>query len=266
MIVLGIDTATAATAVALAREGEALGEARDDPAEGAHPGHATRLLEMADSLLRGAGLEWADIDRVAVGVGPGRFTGLRVGVASARGIAHSLSVQLVAVSSLHALALPALAPRALAPRALAPPALAPPVLGAASGAHAGVLALIDARRGELFAGRFPREGAAAADAAVVVAPERLAELADGAGEGRAWLAVGDGALRYASAVERAGLELPPRESGLHVVRAGAICELGAAAPAAARPEQVTPDYVRRPDAELALGHGPGTAEGAATSG
>ena len=132
MIVLGFDTATASTAVALRlADGRTL-QARDDPASGERPGHATRLLAIAGELLERAEVAWSALERIAVGVGPGRFTGLRVGIATARGLAQSLSVELVGVSSLQALA-------------------------AGAGAHAaggGVLAVIDARRGEAFAGAY----------------------------------------------------------------------------------------------------------------
>ena len=88
MIVLGFDTATRSTAVGLRlKDGRTL-QARDNPGTSEHPGHATRLLPMADELLGSAGIGWRAIDRIAVGLGPGTFTGLRVGVATARGLSQ----------------------------------------------------------------------------------------------------------------------------------------------------------------------------------
>jgi tRNA threonylcarbamoyladenosine biosynthesis protein TsaB len=238
MIVLGFDTATSATAVALRRDGHATSEARDDPAAGAHPGHATRLLGMAAGLLADDAVAWEEIERVAVGVGPGAFTGLRVGVATARGLAQSLGCELVGVSSLRALAAAAFA-------------------GSPSGAPEAVLAVIDARRGEVFAAAFaPGDGDGPREllAPRALAPDQLAELPERALEAPAargaWLAVGDGAVRYAEAVAAAGLPSPPAASPLQRVSATAVCDLAAgAAPEAAA--GVLPDYRRRPDAELA---------------
>ena len=66
-----------------------------------------------------------------------------------------------------------------------------------------------------------------------------------------WLAVGNGAVLYRSRLQDLGIEVPPRESPLHRIDAAAICELSLHAPVSA-PHTVLPDYLRRPDAEIAL--------------
>ena len=219
MIVLGFDTATAATAVALRLADGRTSQARDDPRPGEHPGHATRLLAMTRDLLAGAGVGWNAIDRIAVGVGPGAFTGLRVGIATARGLAQSLSVELVGVSSLRALAQAAFAadgPHADGPRADA------------------VLAVIDARRGEVFAAAYERsDGGVLGELTIprALAPEGLAGAVAraekaGGGQARRWLAVGDGAIRFRGHLGPARVRAPIDDSPLHLVSAAAICELG----------------------------------------
>ncbi|MGA2453292.1 MAG: tRNA (adenosine(37)-N6)-threonylcarbamoyltransferase complex dimerization subunit type 1 TsaB [Solirubrobacteraceae bacterium] len=252
MVVLGFDTSTSATAAALRLADGSTTQARDDPPAGAHPGHATRLLEMAHELLAQAGIGWSAIDRIAVGVGPGTFTGLRVGVATARGLAQSLSAEIVGVSSPRALALVALARE--------PSGVAVPSQPAQ---RATVLAVIDARRGEVFAAAYetgdqdsgaegmPRELVAPAP----LPPQELASIVtqveQSGGAQRQWLAVGDGALRYREQLELAGIPMPPDCSPLQLISAAAVCELGARA-AAVSLHAMLPDYRRRPDAELAL--------------
>jgi tRNA threonylcarbamoyladenosine biosynthesis protein TsaB len=242
MIVLGFDTATHATAVALALGDGRVLHSRDDPPPQAHPGHATRLLGMADGLLLQARIQWTSLERIAVGVGPGRFTGLRVGIATARGLAQALGIELAGVSTLEALAQEA---------------------ARADGAgHVGILAVIDARRGEVFAGAFERgDGSArAAEPALVpltdpasppLAPERLAEVSGSlvgrSGAEAGWLAVGDGAVLARAQLEAAGVAVPPDESPLHALHARAICELGARSVPAARLDQILPDYRRMAD-------------------
>ena len=224
MIVLGFDSATPATAVALldgARPDHAA-ERRHDPQPGERPGHAAQLLPLAADLLADAGRGFRDVERIAVGLGPGTFTGLRIGVATARALAQATGAELVGVSTLRALAVAA---EPGAPRG-----------------H-GVLAAIDARRGEVFAAGW-RDGRAVLEQ-VAVEPARLARLVRE--EGGPWLAVGDGALRFRTDLEGAGCAVPPDGSSQHAVSARAICRLALQTPGAVR-DLVVPDYLRSPDA------------------
>lgn len=225
MIVLGFDTATPRTAVALldAARPQAAAERRHEPAAGERPGHASQLLALAAELLDDAGLRFAGIDRIAVGLGPGTFTGLRIGVATARALAQSTGTQLVGVSTLRALALEA---------------------EPAAAAGAGVLAVIDARRGEAFAAGW--RGGRVALEQVALAPAQLAGRV--AEEGGRWLAVGNGALRFREDLERAGCTVPSQESEHHGVRARAICRLALEASQGTERDLVVPDYLRPPDA------------------
>ena len=252
MIVLGFDTATRSTAVGLRLAGGETLQSRDDPGPGERPGHATRLLGMTDELLNRAGIGWSALERIAVGLGPGTFTGLRVGVATARGLAQSLGVELVGVSSLRALAEPALRVAATEIDA--------------SGSPDGVLAVIDARRGQAFAAAYALADGADMNREQVMpwelsaprafAPADLGEVLDGAlataGEPLAhWLAVGDGAVLYRNRREARGVRTPKDSSPLHRVSGEAICEI-AVSSAAQAIDAVLPDYRRRPDAEIAL--------------
>ena len=102
MLTLAFDTATAVATSALVDGDEVLGE---------RVSRAQTLLEDVDALLRQAGAHPADLDRLAVGLGPGSFTGVRIGLAVARGLALSLELPGSGVSTLDALA--AGAPEAL---------------------------------------------------------------------------------------------------------------------------------------------------------
>jgi tRNA threonylcarbamoyladenosine biosynthesis protein TsaB len=113
MLTLAFDTATGVATSALVGDGHILGE---------RVGSAVEVLGDADELLRDADVAPRDLDLLAVGVGPGSFTGVRIGLAAARGIALALDLPVAGVSTLEALA---------------------------AGAP-GALPVIDARRGEVF--------------------------------------------------------------------------------------------------------------------
>ncbi len=217
-MILGLDTATAATAAAAWAPGRDGAERRDDPPPGARPRHSERLLALVEEVLAAAGGGWKDVERIAVGVGPGGFTGLRLGVATARALAQARGLPLAPVSSLEALA------RGAGPLGEGRP----------------VTAVIDARRGEAFAAAWEGEALVLAPAAYT--PEDLAtRLPAGA------LAVGDGAVRFRQPLERAGASVPADGSPAHRVSALWVCRLGAAVEPAGR-DALLPDYRREPDA------------------
>ena len=219
MIVLGFDTATSATTVAVVDDGRPAGgvERRQDPVAGERPAHASQLLVLAQEALEQSGLTYADVDRIAVGLGPGGFTGLRIGVATARALAQSAGAELVGVSTLEALA-----------------------RTDAGGAGQGVLAVVDARRGEVFAAGW-RDGEQVV-APVAIAPSKAGELV-----APGWLAVGDGALRFRDDLERAGCVVPADDSQHHLVSALVICRLARELPPVLNGDLI-PDYLREPDA------------------
>ena len=228
MRILAFDTATDATAVALCDPVAGVELALHDyPREGERPGHATRLLPMVADVLARAGGRWEAVERIAVGTGPGTFTGLRIGVATARALARAREIPLVGVSSLEALAAAA--------------------VGEAGGRV--VVAVIDARRGEAFAAAW-RGGEPVLDAAAL-GPGELAEQVGklAAASGAAPLAVGDGALRFTQQLELAGAEIPPADSRLHRISAINHCRLAADRPAIS-PAEVKPAYLRAPDAKI----------------
>ena len=252
MRILGFDTATRATTVALLdTHTDTAIERRDDPEPGARPRHTTRLMGLVVEVLDAAGVQWPAVDRVAVGVGPGTFTGLRIGVATAHALARARDIPLVGVSSLHALARGAVAATGVAQEG------ALGVAGVAAGAGVageGVMAVIDARRGEVFAAGWATADVARADAAPLIEPRPLAPgaLADAMlAEGRTWLAVGDGAVEFREALERTGARIPEGDSGRNRISAVQHCRL-AAELAPADPEGVQPEYLRLPDAEITL--------------
>lgn len=230
-MILGVDTSTSATAAAVWAPDRDF-EARDDPAPGRRPQHASRLLALVEEALEGAGAGWERVERIAVGVGPGGFTGLRPGIATARALAQGTGLPLVAESSLEALARGAQAVAAAA------------TAGGADTGERPVLAIIDARRGEVFAAAWLGEERLLEP--VAIAPDQLAaEL--GAGRLAAPLAAGDGAVRFREQLERAGAVVPDDRSPAHRLSALQICRLGAAGDVTDR-DRLVPDYRREPDA------------------
>lgn len=237
MIVMAWDTATADTVIGLARPGLPELTARHTPAPEERPGHATVLLALARGLLAEAGLGWADIDRIGVGIGPGSFTGLRIGVATARGLAQAGGQELVAISTLEALALGAAVPTQRGKQSTQTPPPTP------SWGDVAVLACLDARRGEAYVAAWRGERRLVAPEAV--GPAGLAELL--AVDPGPWRAVGDGSVGFRAELEAAGASVAPDGSAEHHVDGAALAVLAGRAQPAAR-EALEPAYVRAPDA------------------
>jgi tRNA threonylcarbamoyladenosine biosynthesis protein TsaB len=220
--VLGLDTATSDATVALAVGGELVFEERAGPEPGGKPRHAASLLGLVEEAVSVAG-GWEGIELLAAGLGPGTFTGLRIGIATARGLAQARGIEIAGVSSLAALA-----------------------RGVEGSPERPRLALIDARRREAFgalhdaAGEVIWEPFVDGPQALV---ERLGELASPP------IAVGDGSLRFRHELEGAGADVPPDADPVHRMAARHVCALAGGA-ARLRPEQVKPIYLRRPDAEI----------------
>jgi tRNA threonylcarbamoyladenosine biosynthesis protein TsaB len=220
VIVVGMDTATPSTVAGLLLDDDRVLEARDDPEGQSRGDHAARLLVLVEGLLAEAGTGWDEVGRIAVGAGPGGFTGLRIGIATARALAQATGVPLVPVSSLAALA-------------------------AGSGDPDGtVAAVLDARRGEVYAGVYAggRELMAPAALPPVELAERLLAL------DAPVRAVGDGAVRFRPELEVAGIAVPADGSTVHRIAAGPLCRLGREGEPVAR-DAVAPDYRREPDAK-----------------
>ena len=218
MNVLGIDTSTAASAACVLRsDGEAFEVRPAVEALTGRPSHSAELMPAITDCLDRSGLGYADLDALAVGVGPGAFTGLRIGVTTARALAQASGVDLRPVSSLRALAA----------------GIEEPV----------ALPLIDARRGEVFAALY--ENGEVRLPPFAAAPEAVAERVKETGLEP--LAAGDGSLRFVDVLEAAGVRIAAADSPAHVARGLSICWAAADSPATP-PEAVLPDYLRLPDA------------------
>jgi tRNA threonylcarbamoyladenosine biosynthesis protein TsaB len=223
-VILAFDTATRATAVAL---GEL--ELRDDPPPGSRPHHTTRLLPLIAEAMSRAEADWEVVEQIAVGTGPGTFTGLRIGIATARALSRARGIPLVGVSTLESLAVSA------APEA---------------GDSDVVLAVLDARRGEVFAAAWPAAGERPEPVLTprAISPAALAELVPGLGP--RVLAIGEGAVEFRATLERSGARIPEDGAELHRVAAKGHVQL-ARLLRPSGPDEVRPEYLRLPDAELA---------------
>lgn len=226
MEILALETATPAGSVALARGGEVVAARAGDPSRP----HATRLPGDLLALVDEAGQTIRDLDRLAVCLGPGGFTGLRIGIAAVQGLAMATGLPVTGVSAFDALA-----------------AAAVDRMPEASS----VAIWLEAGRGEVFAARYliGERGAEPIDDPVAAPPEAVIEgWSRGASLPVCW--IGNAVARY----ERVIREAPGGEAAMLAepvpLIAPWVAVLAGQRPAG-RPHALQPVYVRRPDAEIA---------------
>ena len=251
-MILALDTSAAAGSAAVVRDAAVLAQQTGDPSRT----HGQRLPRELMSVLEEGRVDLHAIDRFAVSIGPGSFTGLRVGIATIQGLALAQNKLVVPVSSFEALAfstsnLPASDLRPPTSNLRSPTSdLRSPTSDLRS--PTSVTAVwIDAHRGEVFAALY------ASDGVELAAPTSLTPAATLDG----WMPLlatvggvrfgGDGAVRYRDAIAarlgaRAAIDIdvPPLAGRIGIIAATNDARAG-------RPHAVVPLYVRRPDAVLA---------------
>ena len=224
MLILGIETATAEVGCAIGGHEGVLASTHSARAKR----HAETLTPAIEYCCRQARVELREVSAVAVDLGPGLFTGLRIGIATAKAIAQALRVPMIGVSSLDLLAFPA----RFSPRLIA--------------------AVIDARRGELFSALYRQVpgGVQRVSRPRVGSPDDL--VSDLLATGEEVLLVGDGALRYRDRfcdllrveIVDQGLAHPSARSLVALAHARALREDWV------QPWDLQPIYLRKPDAEI----------------
>lgn len=220
MIVLGLDASSDAAAVGLVENGVLLCEYTLNNGKN----HSVKLLPMVETMLQDAGLSFSDIDVYSCGVGPGSFTGVRIGVATAKGFAQSWRKPVVPVCSLEILA---------------------ENLRAFDGLR---VACVYARADELYCAAYDKAGEAVLPPSVMTLEALLKYLS-----GKTCRLCGDGAEKYREEfLSRLGGGVSIAEGAAHVIRGGAVAELGyhMAQKGEFRPyDEIAPMYLRVSQAE-----------------
>jgi tRNA threonylcarbamoyladenosine biosynthesis protein TsaB len=214
MRVLAIDTSTEALSVAL-RTGQGTLERSLEMARG----HAEQILPLIDALLGEANLRLSQLDGIAAGVGPGSFTGVRISVAVAQGLAYGAGLPVVPVTSLEALAFPAIE----------------------AGADR-VIACLDARMGEVYWGCFARDAGRGVRA---LGPLQVAPAARvGLPSAERYRGVGRGFTAYPQLAALADLDARSAAALPNAADMARLAVLRFAAGEGLDPADLKPEYVR----------------------
>lgn len=217
------------------RGGEVLHEATLGLTADGRPQHSTALLAEIERAAQASG-GWQLVGRIAVGRGPGSFVGIRIGLATARGLAASAGVPVAGACTLDALG------RAMAEQA-SPSAV--PTRGTERKRHGGNLAVLDARRGEVFAALYSAQGERLWEP-MVIGPEALAERLSALSV-PPW-AAGPGAVRFRQELADRDVDIPDDADPVHRVSARHICAL-VEANGYGDGDSLDPIYLRPPDAQ-----------------
>jgi tRNA threonylcarbamoyladenosine biosynthesis protein TsaB len=230
VLILAVDTSTMVGGVALINDGALLGE----HVLNVRATHSERLMSSVDATLTGANIAPGDLDAIACGVGPGSFTGVRIGVSAAKGMSYALGIPLVGVPTLDALA-----------------------YGRSPG-FSEVWSMIDARHGRCYVACYkPSDSFGAAKRILDYSVLDVSQIVDSAGaDGDRVLFVGDGALAYSdsllSAFPGRGV-VPPAAFG--ILRPAQVGMLGMEMlehGEGGDPAHVLPIYLRPTEAEVKL--------------
>lgn len=217
------------------RGGEVLHEVALGLATDGSPRHSTALLAEVERAAEAAG-GWERVGRVVVGCGPGSFVGIRIGLATARGLAVSTGVPLAGICTLDALG------RALREQAAGSGAPSPLMAGER---RTGSLAVLDARRGEVFAALYAA-GGERLWGPFVAAPADLAEKV--AALSVPPRAAGSGAVRFRQELADREVDIPDDADPVHRVSARHICALAETIGYGGE-SSLDPIYLRPPDAQ-----------------
>jgi tRNA threonylcarbamoyladenosine biosynthesis protein TsaB len=221
MNILAIDTTMAACSAAVLRSRS--GDLLARRFEAMERGHAEALFPMISAVMDEAGLSFAELDRIAVTLGPGTFTGVRAGLAAARGLALAANLPVAGAGSLAVMAMGCITETDEPERS------------------EGFMVAHDARRGELYCQFFDRRGQALCEAEIMTAGEAAEKLPVAMS-----LIAGSGAAAIAVEGERIGRRLAAKLPGL-LPDAGQLARLALHLPPSERPP--VPLYLRAPDAK-----------------
>ncbi len=222
LLILSLETSTGCGSIALTKGTELLAEATVQPVRT----HSRRLLGTVSWLMQAAGVDWPEVDGIAVSLGPGSFTGLRIGLAAAKGLAMAADIPLIGVETLDALAL------------------------SCTGAMERICPVLDARKQEVYAALYQVESNTypvrlSDDQAL--GPELLAESID-----RPTVMAGPGVSVYGEVFEKNSLIrlLPVALTRPRALYVGLLAERLLKTGRLLDPATVRPKYVRASEAEI----------------